>query len=83
MTIFRRGFEIGSIVQLYIRESNAPKDLADKVVHHIDWRPGGRGSGNDLVTAVKNTWQVVKEAGTIPATFKLRIEDAIDTRFLP
>jgi len=69
--------------ELYIRISNAPKDLADKVIRLIDWQPSGRGSGNDLLTAVKNNWQFEKESGTIPGNFSLKIEDVVDVRFLP
>lgn len=69
---------------LYAKRTNAPKDLADKVINsQIDWRPSGRGSGSDLLTGVGNSWQFNKDSGGIPPNVNVNIEDAIDVGFLP
>lgn len=68
---------------LYSRKTAAPKDLADKAVSQLDWRPNGRGSGADLTTAVTNNWQYNKESGAIPPNINVKIEEAVDARFLP
>jgi hypothetical protein len=65
------------------KKTNAPKDFADRVVAPLDWRPSGRGTGVDLVAAASNVWQVQKESGAIPANVNLKVEDAVDVRFLP
>ncbi len=68
---------------LYIKRTNVPRDLADKAVSQIDWQPSGRGSGQSLTLAVANVWQYNKDSGAIPADVNLKIEDAVDVRFLP
>jgi ABC-type nitrate/sulfonate/bicarbonate transport system substrate-binding protein len=68
---------------LYMGKTNAPKDLADKVVSQIDWTPDGRGTGQDLVAAVGNNFRFSVDIGAIPANNNLKIEDAVDVRFLP
>lgn len=65
---------------LYVRKTGAPRDLAEKAVSIIDWQPSGRGSGQNLTAAVENTWLNQKDAGLAPA---VKIEDAVDLRFLP
>jgi NitT/TauT family transport system substrate-binding protein len=68
---------------LYIKRTNAPADLANKVPSQTDWTPNGRGSGQDLIAALKNMWQYNKDVGAIPANSSLKVEDAVDVRFLP
>lgn len=71
------------VADLYIKRSNAPRDLAQKVHSQYEWTPGGRGSGADLFLAVKNRWEHNKDVGIVPADANLKIEDAVDVRFLP
>ena len=49
----------------------------------MNWTPNGRGSGQDLVAAVKNVWEVLKVTGQVPAEINPQIVDAVDVRFLP
>jgi hypothetical protein len=48
---------------LYVKRTNAPKDVADKAVASLNHilAPGGRGSGDDLIAAVAGNWQFVTE----------------------
>ncbi|MBI4258197.1 MAG: ABC transporter substrate-binding protein, partial [Thaumarchaeota archaeon] len=68
---------------VYVKRTNAPKDLADKVVSQLEWSSNGLGSGQDLRSAVSNRWQFHKETGAIPPSANVNIEDAVDIRFLP
>lgn len=68
---------------LYVKKTNAPRDLADKVVAQIGWQPGGKGSGQDLVDVAANIWRYIKETGVVPSNIDLKVEDAVDVRFLP
>lgn len=68
-------------IDLYIRRTNAPRDLAEKVISQLDWAPSS--SGSDLITAVANNWQYAKDSGAVPANTNVNIEDVVDTRFLP
>jgi ABC-type nitrate/sulfonate/bicarbonate transport system substrate-binding protein len=70
-------------IELYMKRVGAPKDLAEKAVSQLDWTPAGRGSGSDLTVAITNVWQYSKESGTIPPSIDVKIEDAVDVRFLP
>ncbi|MCL5318811.1 MAG: ABC transporter substrate-binding protein [Thaumarchaeota archaeon] len=70
-------------VDLYIKKTNAPRDLAEKVVSQINWASSGRGSGQDLVAAVANVWQFSKETGAVSGNINVKIEDVVDARFLP
>ena len=70
-------------VDLYVKKTNAPRDLAEKVVSQITWAPSGRGSGQDLVAAVANVWQFHKDTGAVSANINVKIEEVVDTRFLP
>ncbi|MBI4258479.1 MAG: ABC transporter substrate-binding protein, partial [Thaumarchaeota archaeon] len=70
--------------EVYVKRTNIPKDIADKVVSQLEWSPNGRGTGQDLQAAVANRWQFHKEAGApIPPNININIEDAVDVRFLP
>lgn len=62
---------------------NIAKNVAEKTIGNIDWRPTGRGSGQDLGIALTNVWQWNKDVGGIPASVVLKVEDAIDIRFVP
>jgi NitT/TauT family transport system substrate-binding protein len=75
----------GYTADLYRRRTDAPKDLADKTISDLDWTPSGRGTGSDLTAAVVNHWQFNKDSGAVPASTweKVKIEDAVDVRFLP
>jgi len=73
----------GYAADLYIKKTNAPRDLAAKAVSQIDWQAGGRGSGQDLILAASNGWQYAKDSGVIPAEVNMKIEDAVDMKFLP
>lgn len=59
----------GYQTDLYVKVTNAPRDVAEKAVSQRDWQPSGRGSGSDLMRAVANNWQWNRESGAIP-TYK-------------
>jgi len=58
--------------------------LAEKVAIY-DWTPSGGGSGQDLVSAIANVWQFVKDSGGVPAdsNMDMKIENVVYIRFLP
>jgi len=68
---------------VYGKRTAAPKDLSDRAVSQLDWRPNGRGSGSDLLPAVTNVWQYNMESGAVPADRGVRIQNTVDTKFLP
>lgn len=72
----------GYAAELYIRKTNGPQDLADQVASIIDWRPDGRGRGDDLVFAVANDW-AFQVAGGITTIGEVNVEETVDIRFLP
>ena len=59
--------------------------MADKAVLSLNQilTPSGRGSGNDLVTAVAGNWQFIVESGAVPADLVVKLEEVVDPRFLP
>jgi len=69
---------------LYTRNTGVSKDLADKTVSLLAWTPNGRGSGQDLVVALRTHWEFAKSVGGVPAQALswMGIEEAVDTRFL-
>jgi NitT/TauT family transport system substrate-binding protein len=71
--------------ELYVKRTNAPKDVADKAVTSLNdiLTPGGRGSGDDLIAAVEGNWQFITESGAVPANTTVKIEEVVDARFLP
>lgn len=69
--------------EIYARRANAPRDLADKVVSQLIYSPSGQGEGGDLFAGVANHWQFNKDSGAVPANINVKIEDAVDVRFLP
>ena len=75
----------GHASELYVKRTNAPKDVADKAVASLNQilTPGGRGSGDDLVAAVAGNWQFITESGAVTAGNTLKIEEVVDARFLP
>lgn len=69
-------------IDLYIKRTNASRDLADKAIGQLDWTP--RMSGVELSTAVANSWEYARDSGSIPASITpVKAEDAVDSRFLP
>jgi ABC-type nitrate/sulfonate/bicarbonate transport system substrate-binding protein len=70
---------------LYVKRTNAPQNVAEKAVASLNeiLAENGRGSGQDLVAAVKGNWQFITESGAVPPDIKVKIEDAVDTTFLP
>jgi NitT/TauT family transport system substrate-binding protein len=70
---------------LYVKRTNAPRNLADRAVANLNvlLTSSGRGSGQDLVAAVAGNWRFITESGAVPADTKVNIEEAVDARFLP
>jgi ABC-type nitrate/sulfonate/bicarbonate transport system substrate-binding protein len=70
---------------LYVMRTHAPKALADKAVAELNrvLTASGTGSGQNLVAAMAGTWQFTQESGAVPAGTTVRVEEAVDTRFLP
>ncbi len=88
LSLFQQGIPAQQVASsaradVYAKKTGALKDLADKAVSVIYWTPEGRGRGTDLVAAVKNVVQNMKNRGVVPANATLNIEDAVDVRFLP
>jgi len=70
---------------LYMKRTNGPRNVADKAVASLNHilTSSGRGSGNDLVAAVAGNWQFITESGAVLAGTAVKIEEVVDTRFLP
>jgi ABC-type nitrate/sulfonate/bicarbonate transport system substrate-binding protein len=70
---------------LYVRRTSAPQAVAEKAVASLNHVlvPSGRGSDQDLVAAVKGNWQFIIESGAVARDLAVRIEDVVDTTFLP
>jgi ABC-type nitrate/sulfonate/bicarbonate transport system substrate-binding protein len=49
---------------LYVKRTGAPRNVAEKAVASLNQilSPSGRGSGNDLVAAVKGNWQFIVDS---------------------
>jgi len=75
----------GYASDLYIKRTRAPKDVADRAVAELNkfLVSSGRGSGQDLVAAVGGNWRFTKDSGAIPVNTNVKIEEAVDVRFLP
>jgi ABC-type nitrate/sulfonate/bicarbonate transport system substrate-binding protein len=71
--------------ELYVRRTQAAKNVADKAITSLNriLTPNGLGSGNDLVAAVSGNWRFIIESGAVPAAPVIKIEEVVDTRFLP
>ena len=67
---------------LLVKGAKVSKEVADKTVSLITWKPGGRGSGKDLAAALTNSWEVGKATGAVPASANVKIDEAVDIRFL-
>jgi ABC-type nitrate/sulfonate/bicarbonate transport system substrate-binding protein len=70
---------------LYVNRTKAPKDVASKAVASLNriLSSSGRGSGDDLVAAVAGNWRFIIESGAVPASTVVRMEEVVDSRFLP
>jgi ABC-type nitrate/sulfonate/bicarbonate transport system substrate-binding protein len=70
---------------LYMRRTGAAKNVADKAVASLNQilAPSGRGSGQDLGAAVSGNWQFMTESGAVPGGVTVKIEEVVDSRFLP
>jgi hypothetical protein len=75
----------GYASQLYVQRTKAAKNVAEKAVASLNriLAPSGRGSGNDLAAAVAGNWQFIVDSGAVPANSFVKIEDVVETRFLP
>ncbi len=71
--------------ELYTKRTGASRNVADRAVASLNQglSSSGRGSGQDLFAAVAGSWQFTTESGAVPATVEVKIEDAVDSRFLP
>lgn len=71
--------------ELYRKRTGAPGNVADRAVASLNplLTSSGRGSGQDLAAAVAGNWQFTTESGAVPAGTEVKLEDAVDTRFLP
>ena len=75
----------GYASQLYVQRTKAAKNVAEKAVASLNWIfvPSRRGSGNDLAAAVAGNWRFMVDSGAVPANSLVKIEDVVETRFLP
>jgi NitT/TauT family transport system substrate-binding protein len=75
----------GHASDLYVTRTHAPKNLADRTVAELNRHltTKGAGSGEDLVAAVAGSWEFTQQSGAVPAGTTVRIEEAVDNRFLP
>ena len=75
----------GHASDLYVRRTHAPKNLADRAVAELNGvlTASGQGSGQDLVAAVAGSWQFTRESGAVQAGTTVKVEEAVDSRFLP
>jgi ABC-type nitrate/sulfonate/bicarbonate transport system substrate-binding protein len=72
-------------ISLYIKRTSAAQNVAEKAVASLNQilSPSGRGSGQDLIAAVAGNWQFIIESGAVPANINVKIQEAVDTTFLP
>jgi NitT/TauT family transport system substrate-binding protein len=75
----------GRASELYVKRTHAPKNLADRTVAELNRHltVTGAGSGEDLVTAVAGSWQFTQQSGAVAAGTTVKVEEAVDNRFLP
>ena len=54
-------------IGLYVKRTGAPRNVAAKAVASLNQilSPSGRGSGHDLVAAVKGNWQFIVDSGAV------------------
>ena len=76
---------LGYASELYSKRTGAPRNVADRAVASLNQTltSNGRGSGQDLVAAVAGNWQFMTESGAVASGIKVKIDDVVDTRFLP
>lgn len=74
----------GYATEIYVRRTNAPRNVAEKAVAALNGllTEAGRGSGQDLLAAVKGNWQFTVESGGVSQDTKVKIEDAVDVTFV-
>lgn len=72
-------------IALYMAKTNAPKNVASRAILELNkfLISSGKGSGDNLLDAVAGNWQFTKESGAVPADTTVKIEQAVDPRFLP
>lgn len=70
---------------LYVKRTNAPRNVAEKAVASLNsiLSPSGRGSGHDLVAAVKGNWQFIVDSGAVARDIAVNIDEVVDTSFVP
>ncbi len=70
---------------LYVKRTRADKMVATKAIESLSrvLTSEGRGSGQDLVAAVAGNWKFMTESGAVPVGVVVRIEEVVDSRFLP
>jgi NitT/TauT family transport system substrate-binding protein len=75
----------GRASDLYVNQTHAPKELAERAVTELNRHltATGLGSGQDLKAAVAGSWQFTKQSGAVPAQTTVKIEEAVDARFVP
>jgi ABC-type nitrate/sulfonate/bicarbonate transport system substrate-binding protein len=75
----------GYASELYVKRTGAPRNVAEKAVASLNQilAPGGRGSGNDLAAAVAGNWRFIVESGAVAAGTAVRIDEVVDSSFLP
>ena len=73
--------EISSHPDKLSAPSGASKELAMKTVGQPDWTPSI--SGADLIKARTKNSQLAKKIGAVSVDTNLKIEDAVNVRFLP
>jgi ABC-type nitrate/sulfonate/bicarbonate transport system substrate-binding protein len=72
--------------ELYIKRTQAPKNLADRAVAELNrvLTAAGRGSGDDLIAAVRGSWEFTQHSGFgLPSGSTVKVEEAVDDSFLP
>lgn len=70
---------------VYAKRTGAPKKVADKAVASLNQilTSRGRGSGQDLTAAVAGNWKFIIESGAVAQDTRVKIDEVVDTRFLP
>lgn len=72
--------------EMYVQRTHAAKNLADRAVAELNGvlTASGTGSGEDLVAAVRGSWEFTQQSGfVLPAGTTVKVEEAVDSRFLP
>jgi NitT/TauT family transport system substrate-binding protein len=72
--------------EMYIKRTQAPKNLADRAVAELNrvLTATGRGSGDDLIAAVRGSWEFTQDSGfRLPSGSTVKVEEAVDDSFVP